>query len=264
MTGLPWFKCYPREFNEGMERLTLEERGAYVTLLNLIYAQGGPIADEAWWITNKLGCTKRTWVKLRAALIIKGKLFALNFNGEDCLMNERAAEEIEKQSETSRKLAEAGKKGGEISRPKPRKNNDSAQAGLQNGESQIEALQKSETDTEESPAEPSGSTAPQKAKRGSRFCPKGWGPSPETLTTLADEGFTPGDLERALTRMRDHEFRSPRSNWDMTFRNWVREDRNRRQPHERPHPDAKLDAKRANLSRAFAGADLAARQRFEP
>lgn len=148
MTGLPWFKCYPRDFNEGMERLTLEERGAYVTILNLIYSRGGPIPEDVWWITSKLGCTKRTWVKIRAALIIKGKIFALSYNGEDCLMNARAAEELEKHAETSRKYSEAGKKGGQNSRPKAGKNNDLAEAGLSDGLSRAEAIQISEPEPE--------------------------------------------------------------------------------------------------------------------
>jgi uncharacterized protein YdaU (DUF1376 family) len=148
MTGLPWFKCYPRDFNKGMERLTLEERGAYVTLLNLIYENGAPIPDDAWWASSKLACTKRTWVKIRAALIIKGRLFALSFNGEDCLMDERAAQEIETHAEISRKFSEAGKKGGQKSRPKSNKNNDDEQARLPPSLSQVEPRQSTESDTD--------------------------------------------------------------------------------------------------------------------
>jgi len=135
MSGLAWFKCYPRDFNDGMAGLTLEERGAYVTILNLIYARGGPIPEDVWWLTSQLGCTKRTWVKVRAALIVKRKIYAVNINGIDSLMNERAAEEILKYSEISQKFAEAGKRGGSNSGTKRSKNNAETQARLKPGSS---------------------------------------------------------------------------------------------------------------------------------
>ena len=136
----PWYRCFPRDFNEGMVGLTLEERGAYITLLNLIYARGGPIPEDAWWITSQLGCTKRAWVKLRAALIVKGKVFALNADGADCLMNARAAVEIAEREEFSKNRAEAGKKGGRKSRPKPNENNDNSEAELKLSLSKTEAI----------------------------------------------------------------------------------------------------------------------------
>lgn len=110
------------------------------------------------------------------------------------------------------------------------------------------------------PTEPNGSVAPKGAKRGSKRVPDSWSPSEPTLLILGSEGHTAGDLERALTRMRDHEFKAPRTDWDASFRNWVRTDAERKpKPHERHHPDAKYDARQANLARHERGADLAAR-----
>ncbi len=107
-----------------------------------------------------------------------------------------------------------------------------------------------------------------RAKRSHR-CPEIWAPSRRALGKLTEEGFSAGDLERALTRMRDHEFRDAHTEWDAVFRNWVRNNRDRRpQPrlaHERAdHPDAKLTASQANNARAFAGAAAAAGQRWRP
>lgn len=73
---------------------------------------------------------------------------------------------------------------------------------------------------------PSGSIPP-KPRKASKRVPEDWSPSPATWNRLEAEGATAGDLERALTRMRDHEFRSARQDWDATFRNWVRDDRDR-------------------------------------
>lgn len=93
-----------------------------------------------------------------------------------------------------------------------------------------------------------------RARRALRRCPADWAPKPETFGKLAAEGFQSGDLERALTRMRDHEFKTARTDWDATFRNWVRNDADR--PPPRPHHerlDAKQSAQEANLTRAFNG-----------
>lgn len=93
--------------------------------------------------------------------------------------------------------------------------------------------------TEPSEEEPGGgAVAPPSPKaKPSRRCPEAWGPSARTLEILTTEGFTAGEIERALTRMRDCEFRVARSDWDACLRNWVREDQNRvRTNGQRPHP----------------------------
>lgn len=113
MTGLPWFKCYPRDFNDGMMGLTLEERGAYVTILNVIYARGGPIDDDPSYFRALLCCSPKAWVKIRAALLVKRKLFEVSMDGIPSLMNRRAAEEIEENREMRRKFSERGSKGGQ-------------------------------------------------------------------------------------------------------------------------------------------------------
>jgi len=98
--------------------------------------------------------------------------------------------------------------------------------------------------------------------RATRRCPEDWGPSLDTHGKLISEGFTAGDLERALTRMRDHEFKTARLDWDATFRNWVRTDADRKpptriSPNGLPAPDAKRIAREENLRRAYAGSEMA-------
>jgi hypothetical protein len=110
------------------------------------------------------------------------------------------------------------------------------------------------------PTEPNGSVAPKGARpRGSRRVPDAWLPSEKTLATLTAENHSAGDLERALTRMRDYEFAKSRTDWDAAFRTWVRKDADRKPRNERPSPDAKLAARQANLDRHERGAELASR-----
>jgi uncharacterized protein YdaU (DUF1376 family) len=109
------FGWHPREHRaalDGMLMLTLEERGAYNTCLDLIYDREGPIQDDARWLAGWMGVSLRKWASLRASLIVKGKIFAVNLNGVDCLMNRRAAVVIETQTNRSRNLSESGAKGG--------------------------------------------------------------------------------------------------------------------------------------------------------
>jgi hypothetical protein len=101
----------------------------------------------------------------------------------------------------------------------------------------------------------------------SRFVPDDWAPSAALQADLAARGFNPGEIERELTKFRDHEFRDPHSDWVRAFRKWMNNSRQfapRREPHERPHTNSKFDAKQANLARAFAAPSQPAGQRWEP
>lgn len=98
-------------------------------------------------------------------------------------------------------------------------------------------------------------------KRALRRAPGGWQPSSETLAKLGGEGFSPGDLERALTRMRDHEFATGRTDWDATFRNWVRRDADqnpRKANGIRPHHNDAAQRSEDRMRRIIGGAQIAA------
>jgi hypothetical protein len=101
--------------------------------------------------------------------------------------------------------------------------------------------------------EPVRST-PLKAK-ATRRCPEGWSPRPSTTATLEAEGYDPGTLERALAMVRDHEFRTARTDWDATYRNWVRNEPPKA-PNER-HRHSQPTARESRLERMLAGAERA-------
>ncbi len=74
MNGLPYYKRYPRDFLEGTVGLTLEEKGAYAILLDLIYLRGGRLPDDSRWIAGHLGCSVRKWNSIRERLLKTGKI----------------------------------------------------------------------------------------------------------------------------------------------------------------------------------------------
>lgn len=125
----PWYRRFPDNFIGGTVGLTLEEKGAYSLVLDLMYVRGGPIPDEPRYIAGVCNCSVRKWVAIRARLIEAGKVIA----EDGFLMNPRAQEEIAKADEQAEKLAENGSKGGNKSAEKRatfKKNNALAQAGL--------------------------------------------------------------------------------------------------------------------------------------
>lgn len=92
--SLPYYPMYPRDFYEGTQRMSLELKGAYVMLLNLIYTQNGPVADEDGYLARYVGCSIRKWQKLRLELIGLGKITSIN----GLICNSRAADELLKRA----------------------------------------------------------------------------------------------------------------------------------------------------------------------
>ena len=58
MSDLPYFKFYPGDWLKGVLALTLEERGAYITLLSWSW-ENGPLPTERQARANILGVTTR-------------------------------------------------------------------------------------------------------------------------------------------------------------------------------------------------------------
>lgn len=139
MNERPWYRRYPSDFLHGCAGMTLEQKGAYSVVLDLIYDRRGPIPDDARWIAGHCGCSVRMWNKVRAELIEAGKLTA----EAGFISNPRAMREVDIAAVTARKLAENGAKGGnksaEIRKLAAEKDdesldiNDIAEAGLAAG-----------------------------------------------------------------------------------------------------------------------------------
>lgn len=125
----PWYRRFPDNFLGGTNGMTLEEKGAYSVVIDMIYQRGGPIADEPRYIAGICNCSVRKWNAIRARLLDLNKLYLIDGK----LMNERAAEEIEKAARIARELAENGAKGGDKSaqiRAAAKKDKDLGQAPL--------------------------------------------------------------------------------------------------------------------------------------
>lgn len=100
------------------------------------------------------------------------------------------------------------------------------------------------------------------SKVARRRCPMDFYPRDEDIdTAIRVEGFTPGEIDRELSKIKDHEFRTPRKDWDAVFRTWMKTAAERKPRHERPTPrQAKYDARQDNLASAMRGFEIQARR----
>jgi uncharacterized protein YdaU (DUF1376 family) len=103
-----WYKRCGGDFIHGTMMLSLEEKGAYSLCLDLIYDRGGPIPDDARWLSGVCGVSLRKWATIRQRLLDLGKLVAEN----DLLSNSRADLELVSMEVRARERAESGAKGG--------------------------------------------------------------------------------------------------------------------------------------------------------
>lgn len=105
---LPWYRRFPDNFIAGTVGLTLEEKGAYSLVLDLMYVRGGPVPDEPRYIAGVCNCSVRKWNAIRQRLVDLGKIEVV----DGFLTNHRAEIELENAAKTAREHAENGSKGG--------------------------------------------------------------------------------------------------------------------------------------------------------
>ena len=127
--------------------------------------------------------------------------------------------------------------------------------GPSSGQSSSQATQRAREPTEfkleqadPSKANGKGPVEKRGTSRPTRRCPADWLPSSELLAQMRAE--CPGvDLERETAKFRDYTFSTARSDWDATWRNWMRkaaedaEPRAKLKPTQtwRPPPDEEPD-----------------------
>lgn len=129
---MPYHRRYQGDALQGYRKLTLEQRGAYTTILDLIYDEGGPIDNNERWLAGAWNCSLRKARALLAELIELRKIY-ITRDGK--ISNHRAEQEIGNALKISRKRAENGSKRKDNSAEKPEKpskNNDAVKQLLNN------------------------------------------------------------------------------------------------------------------------------------
>jgi uncharacterized protein YdaU (DUF1376 family) len=101
---------YPDDWMNGTSRLTLEEEAAYLRVCLMIYSRGGPIEDDDRWVAGMCRVSLRKWRTLKSGLLDNEKITIAN----GMIGQHRCEFELEKAVKRSRKHAENGAKGGEV------------------------------------------------------------------------------------------------------------------------------------------------------
>jgi uncharacterized protein YdaU (DUF1376 family) len=109
----PWYKRNARDFYEGTRRLTLEQRGAYTDLIDLIYIHDGEVPDDQDWLAHALHISRRKWRTIRTALIEAGKIASVdgkitNSRAEIELSERRRRREINRENASGPRRFDAG------------------------------------------------------------------------------------------------------------------------------------------------------------
>ena len=213
MSALPYHKRYHGDALTGFMALTLEERGAYQTILDMIYDHGGPIMDNERLLAGYMNCSLRKWRLLRDELIAKHKI---KITRDGLITNERAEKEIENTTKTSRKLIEAGSKGGRAraeNEKKNNENNESELASLEAGLSEAQAISEARS---------------QKKKpivKKETALPDGWTPESfgDGKCKAIVDSWTPDQLATQIEKFTaHHRTRGNRwADWQSAWQTWV-------------------------------------------
>ena len=251
-TNRPWYKRYPADFIQGTMGLSLEEKGAYSIVLDLIYAKGAPIVDDERYIAGVCNISLRKWAAIRERLVEAKKItISAGF-----ISNFRAEKEIENVSKLGRKLAESGAKGGRKQAENAscfNKNNDLDQATLKHTRAKdIETDTDIKKDTNVS------------QKKGCRL-PDDFQPD---FSFASQEGFSQDEAQKLFAGFRDYWTAktgkdATKRDWQATWRNWVRSPYNQKL---RGFNHAKSCEERKSTGRQFAEAvfDICDRQGLDP
>lgn len=72
---MKFYKRDPDRALAGMAELTLKQRGAYNSLIDLLYSRDGDVPDDDIRVAKMMACHWREWKKIKAELIALGKVW---------------------------------------------------------------------------------------------------------------------------------------------------------------------------------------------
>lgn len=242
---LDWFPFFLRDFDDGTKEMTNEDVGAYLRLLFYQWHYGSIPADRerASRVTGER-FSDATWAMLQAKFVPDPSVPA------DRLINKRMQAERAEAEERFARRSEANRRNGQrgglergrrlrtLGAPaSERVASDSLANGQRSGSGseanaqRMRSTAKKEDKTKDTTTEVSGTSEVSGPKSGrarrQRRVPDEWRIE-EKLAAWIKEQFPKVATDvltawtkRQLQKFRNHEFNSPRSDWDATFRNWV-------------------------------------------
>lgn len=112
-----FYRRKPLKALSGMIGLSLEERGVYNTVIDLLYSTWRPLADDRPFIANWCGCAVQKLNPIIERLVARGRLIRFEQNGAWYLSDEHFEEErkdVKGTAATPKKAPKVEEKSGEV------------------------------------------------------------------------------------------------------------------------------------------------------
>jgi len=224
--GENFYRRDPSKALSGMIGLSLEERGVYNTVLDLLYSTWRPLEDDRPFLANWCGCAVQKLNPIVRRLIEKGRLVTFTEGGRTYLSDEHFEAErakVKGASDTRSGRANVGEKSGEVGEKSEGVGQNTGLLDAETAQNQCDAaLDKSREEKKDPPT-------PQGGRRKPRTTiPEGF-PTEDLIVTMQDEARQAGanvDMRRFATYFRDqcqakdHRY----ADWPAAWRNWCRGD----------------------------------------
>ena len=107
----PYYRMFPREWDDGTAPLTLEQEGALLRICNAINSRGQPLPDDEAGdreMMHRCRVSLRKWRAIKAALAAAGKITLCDGK----IYQDRALAEVDHRADMAEARAENGAKGG--------------------------------------------------------------------------------------------------------------------------------------------------------
>lgn len=220
MNRRPYHRRYHSDALTGYMSLTLEERGAYTTILDMLYDCWEPVVDNERYLAGCMGCSVRKYRSVRDALIEKGKIYLTDDNR---ISNSRFEKERENDAKFSRKQSENGSKRKDKSAEsaeKPNKNNGASEPNA----NPCASSTSTSTSTVKGKKETDVSKKTATRSKPKTEIPDGWFPETTGVEYANDRGLTDSEMYDEIENFADYHKKhaSKMADWSAAWRTWVR------------------------------------------
>lgn len=220
--GQNFYRRDPSKALSGMIGLSLEERGVYNTVLDLLYSTWRPLEDDRAFIANWCGCAVQKLNPIIRRLIEKGRLITFDEGGRTYLSDEAFETErttVKGASPTRSGRGQIGEKSGEVGEKSAGVGQNPALLGDRNEENQSDASLEKSREEKNNPPTPQGGR-----RKPKRPIPDGF-PTAEAIAEQQAKARAAGanvDIANQAERFRNwSESKDARyADWPATWRNW--------------------------------------------
>jgi len=213
----PFIKFYPSDFLAGTSGLSSAERGAYITILCLIYEADGPIARDDARLSRRCGVPKASFRKMIDALVAEDKLQ----QSDGMISNKRAEKAIVDRTNRKQNSTHAARARWTAQGEKSEENQRADDAGAL--PEQSAGICQPEPEPEpELKIEPIGSTKKPRRKPDIDL-PDDWVPNERNIRDAHSKQFSDEEIRHEADRFRDHHIskQSRFRDWDAAWRTWL-------------------------------------------